>query len=124
MALIGKENAIGSTLEANAVGSVEIVSNSVTASEIAANAIGASEIAANAVGTSEVATNAIGAAHSKKLNSDDSIVYSLHGDGELQEGQVWEALMYASAKNIDNLIATIDYNQKQIDGSIHDSLIH
>ena len=67
-------------------------------------------------------SNAIGAAHSKKLNKDNSLIYSLHGDGELQEGQVWEAFMYASAKKIDNLIATIDYNQKQIDGSIHDVL--
>ena len=55
-------------------------------------------------------STAIGAAHAKKLNNDESIVYALTGDGELQEGQIWEALMYASAKNIDNLIATIDYN--------------
>ena len=61
---------------------------------------------------------AIGAAQSKKLNEDSSIVYSLHGDGELQEGQIWEAVMYASAKNVDNIIATIDYNKKQIDGSL------
>ena len=67
-------------------------------------------------------SNAIGAAHAKKLNQDDNLVYSLHGDGELQEGQVWEAFMYASAKKVDNIIATIDYNQKQIDGSIHDVL--
>ena len=60
-------------------------------------------------------STAIGAAHAKKLNNDESIVYALTGDGELQEGQIWEALMYASTKNIDNLIATIDYNQKQID---------
>jgi transketolase len=60
---------------------------------------------------------AIGAAQAKKLNADSSIVYSLHGDGELQEGQNWEAIMYASAKNIDNLIATVDYNGQQIDGS-------
>ena len=58
----------------------------------------------------------------KKLNNDESIVYTLTGDGELQEGQIWEALMYASAKNIDNLIATIDYNQKQIDGPIDEVL--
>jgi transketolase len=45
------------------------------------------------------------------------LIYSLHGDGELQEGQNWEAIMYASAKNIDNLIATVDYNGQQIDGS-------
>ncbi|MBT3611747.1 MAG: transketolase [Flavobacteriales bacterium] len=67
-------------------------------------------------------SNAIGAALTKKLNKDNSMVYSLHGDGELQEGQVWEAFMYAAAKNVDNLIATIDYNQKQIDGSIDDVL--
>ena len=67
-------------------------------------------------------SNAIGAAITKKLNNDKSIVYSLHGDGELQEGQMWEAFMYASGKNVDNLIATIDYNQKQIDGSLDDVL--
>ena len=67
-------------------------------------------------------SNAIGAALTKKLNKDDSIVYSLHGDGELQEGQCWEAFMYAAGKNVDNLIATIDYNKKQIDGSIDDVL--
>ena len=61
---------------------------------------------------------AIGAAESKKLNNDDSFVFSLHGDGELQEGQIWEAVMYAAANKIDNVIATIDYNQKQIDGSL------
>ena len=63
---------------------------------------------------------AIGAAHSKKLNSDDKLIYSLHGDGELQEGQNWEAIMYASAKNVDNIIATIDVNGQQIDGSTSD----
>lgn len=67
-------------------------------------------------------SNAIGAAHAKKLNKDNSLVYTLHGDGELQEGQVWEAFMYASGKKIDNLIATIDYNQKQIDGSLDEVL--
>jgi len=67
-------------------------------------------------------SNAIGAALTKKLNNDDSIVYTLHGDGELQEGQCWEAFMYASGKKVDNLIATIDYNQKQIDGSLDDVL--
>ena len=67
-------------------------------------------------------STAIGAALSKKLNNDDSIVYTLHGDGELQEGQVWEAFMYASGKQVDNLIATIDYNQKQIDGTIDEVL--
>ena len=65
---------------------------------------------------------AIGAAETKKLNNDNHLIYSLHGDGELQEGQIWEAAMYASAKNIDNLICTIDYNQKQIDGSTDDVL--
>jgi transketolase len=65
---------------------------------------------------------AIGAAQSKKLNGDKSIVYSLHGDGELQEGQNWEAILYAAAKKVDNLIATIDLNGKQIDGSTDDVL--
>lgn len=59
----------------------------------------------------------IGAALTKKLNNDSSIVYTLHGDGELQEGQIWEAAMYAGAKKVDNLIATIDANGQQIDGS-------
>jgi transketolase len=65
---------------------------------------------------------AIGAAESKKLNGDDRLVYSLHGDGELQEGQIWEAAMYASAKKIDNLICTVDLNGQQIDGSTEDVL--
>lgn len=60
---------------------------------------------------------AVGAAETKKLNGDDRIVYSLHGDGELQEGQIWEAAMYASAKKVDNLICTVDLNGQQIDGS-------
>ncbi len=60
---------------------------------------------------------AIGAAETKKLNNDDHLVYSLHGDGELQEGQNWEAIMYAAGNKIDNLIATIDLNGQQIDGS-------
>ena len=60
---------------------------------------------------------AIGAALAKKLNNDDKLAYTLHGDGELQEGQIWEALMYAAAKGVDNLISTIDYNGQQIDGS-------
>ncbi|PWG05075.1 transketolase [Polaribacter aquimarinus] len=60
---------------------------------------------------------ALGVAQAKKLNGDDKIVYTLHGDGELQEGQNWEAIMYASAKKVDNLIATVDLNGKQIDGS-------
>ncbi|WP_314206427.1 transketolase [Capnocytophaga bilenii] len=59
---------------------------------------------------------AIGAALAKKLNDDKHLVYTLHGDGELQEGQIWEAAMYAGGKGVDNLIATVDYNQKQIDG--------
>ena len=65
---------------------------------------------------------AIGAALTKKLNGDDKIVYSLHGDGELQEGQIWEAAMYAAGNKVDNLISTIDYNHKQIDGDIDDVL--
>ncbi|MDA9111586.1 transketolase [Flavicella sp.] len=60
---------------------------------------------------------AIGAAQAKKLNNDSKTVFSLHGDGELQEGQNWEAIMYASAKKVDNLIATVDLNGKQIDGT-------
>ncbi|MGB3591964.1 MAG: transketolase [Nonlabens sp.] len=60
---------------------------------------------------------AIGAAESKKLNKDDRMVFTLHGDGELQEGQIWEAAMYAAANEVDNLIATIDVNGQQIDGS-------
>lgn len=59
---------------------------------------------------------AIGAALAKKLNNDNNIVYSLHGDGELDEGQNWEAIMFAAHKNVDNLIATIDWNGQQIDG--------
>lgn len=59
---------------------------------------------------------AIGAALAKKLNGDPHLVYSLHGDGELQEGQNWEAIMYAGSKGVDNLIATIDRNGQQIDG--------
>ena len=65
---------------------------------------------------------AIGAAETKKLNNDSSIVYTLHGDGELQEGQIWEAAMYASGKKIDNLISTVDYNGRQIDGDVDDVL--
>ena len=64
----------------------------------------------------------IGAAEAKKLNNDSKIVYTLHGDGELQEGQIWESAMYASAKKVDNLIATIDLNGKQIDGATDDVL--
>lgn len=65
---------------------------------------------------------AIGSALTKKLNGDNKIVYTLHGDGELQEGQIWEAAMYASGNKVDNIIATIDYNHKQIDGDIDDVL--
>ncbi|MCZ8197139.1 MAG: transketolase [Flavobacterium sp.] len=65
---------------------------------------------------------AIGAAQAKKLNNDTNLVYSLHGDGELQEGQNWEAIMYASAKKVDNLIATVDLNGKQIDGTTDEVL--
>ena len=60
---------------------------------------------------------ALGAAETKKLNRDNRIIYSLHGDGELQEGQIWEAAMYASAKKVDNIICTVDLNGQQIDGS-------
>ena len=60
---------------------------------------------------------ALGAALAKKLNNDDNIVYTLHGDGELDEGQNWEAIMFAAAKKVDNLIATIDWNGQQIDGT-------
>lgn len=65
---------------------------------------------------------AVGAALAKKLNKDTSIVYSLHGDGELQEGQIWEAAMYASANKVDNYIATVDYNGRQIDGDVENVL--
>ncbi len=65
---------------------------------------------------------AIGAAQTKKLNNDNHLVYSLHGDGELQEGQNWEAMMYAAGNNIDNLIATVDLNGQQIDGPTEDVL--
>jgi len=65
---------------------------------------------------------AIGAAEAKKINNDSNLVYLLMGDGELQEGQNWEAIMYASAKKIDNLIATVDLNGKQIDGATDDVL--
>lgn len=65
---------------------------------------------------------AIGAALAKKLNNDTQLVYSLHGDGELQEGQIWEAAMYAAAKKVDNYIATIDYNGQQIDGPTEEVL--
>ncbi len=59
---------------------------------------------------------ALGTAASKKLNNDPKLVFTLHGDGELQEGQIWEAAMYASANKVDNIISTIDFNGRQIDG--------
>lgn len=65
---------------------------------------------------------AVGAALTKKLNHDSSMVYTLHGDGELQEGQIWEAAMFASAHKVDNLISTIDYNGRQIDGDVDEVL--
>jgi transketolase len=66
---------------------------------------------------------AIGAGLTKKLNDEnDTLVYSLHGDGELQEGQIWEAAMYAAANKVDNVIATVDYNGRQIDGDVDDVL--
>ena len=64
----------------------------------------------------------LGLALSKKLNNDPSLVYVLTGDGELQEGQNWEAFMYASANKVDNIIITVDYNGQQIDGSTEDVL--
>ncbi|PLX17956.1 MAG: transketolase [Salinivirgaceae bacterium] len=65
---------------------------------------------------------ACGAALTKKLNGDKKLVFTLHGDGELQEGQIWEAAMYAAANKIDNLIATVDYNGQQIDGPVDEVL--
>lgn len=65
---------------------------------------------------------AIGAAQAKKLNDDHKLVYCLHGDGELQEGQIWEAAMYAAANKVDNLVAIVDYNGRQIDGDVEDVL--
>jgi len=65
---------------------------------------------------------ALGAAETKKLNGDSHTIYTLHGDGELQEGQNWEAIMYAASNKVDNLIATIDLNGQQIDGSTDDVL--
>lgn len=64
----------------------------------------------------------IGAALAKKMNGDDTLVYTLHGDGELQEGQIWEAAMFAAAKKVDNLISTVDYNGRQIDGDVEEVL--
>ncbi|MDX1543608.1 MAG: transketolase [Christiangramia sp.] len=65
---------------------------------------------------------ALGAAQAKKLNKDEHLIYSLHGDGELQEGQNWEAIMYAAGNGVDNIISTIDYNGQQIDGSTENVL--
>jgi transketolase len=65
---------------------------------------------------------AVGAAQAKKLHGDPHLVFTLHGDGELQEGQIWEAALYAGAKKVDNLIATVDANGQQIDGSTDEVL--
>lgn len=65
---------------------------------------------------------AVGVAQAKKLDGDKQLVYTLHGDGELGEGQIWEAALYAGANKVDNIIATVDYNQKQIDGPIDEVL--
>ena len=67
-------------------------------------------------------STAIGAAQIKKLNNDSSTIFTLHGDGELQEGQIWEAAMYAAANKVDNIIATIDFNGRQIDGDVENVL--
>ena len=67
-------------------------------------------------------STAIGAAQTKKLNNDSSTIFTLHGDGELQEGQIWEAAMYAAANKVDNIIATIDFNGRQIDGDVENVL--
>lgn len=65
---------------------------------------------------------AVGAALAKKMNNDNHLVFSLHGDGELQEGQIWEAVMFAAHNKVDNLISTVDYNGRQIDGDVKDIL--
>lgn len=65
---------------------------------------------------------AVGAALAKKMDNDDHLIYSLHGDGELQEGQIWEAAMFAAANEVDNIIMTIDANGRQIDGDVEDVL--
>ena len=67
---------------------------------------------------------AIGAALTKRLNKDSSVVYSLHGDGELDEGQNWEAIMFAAHHKVDNLISTVDWNHQQIDGTIEKVMDH
>lgn len=63
---------------------------------------------------------AAGAALAKKLDGDENLVYTLHGDGELQEGQIWEAVLFSAHNKIDNLIATVDCNNRQIDGDVED----
>ncbi len=65
---------------------------------------------------------AIGLAEAKKLNNDNQTIFALMGDGELQEGQIWEAAMYAGSNKVDNLVAIVDYNKQQIDGSTDDVL--
>ena len=65
-------------------------------------------------------SNAIGMALAKKMDGDSHLVFSLHGDGELEEGQIWEAAMFAGAKKVDNLISVVDYNGLQIDGAVKD----
>ena len=67
---------------------------------------------------------AIGVALAKRLNRDDHVVFSLHGDGELDEGQVWEAIMFAAHHKVDNLISTVDWNHQQIDGTIEKVMDH
>lgn len=67
---------------------------------------------------------ALGAALAKKLNGDDRLVYSLHGDGELDEGQIWEAVMFAAHHKVDNMICTVDWNHQQIDGTIEKVMDH
>jgi len=67
---------------------------------------------------------AIGAALTKRLNKDSSVVFSLHGDGELDEGQNWEAIMFAAHHKVDNLISTVDWNHQQIDGTIEKVMDH
>ena len=67
---------------------------------------------------------AIGAALTKRMNGENNIVFSLHGDGELQEGQIWEAVMFAAHHKVDNLIATVDWNGQQIDGPTRNCLLY
>jgi len=67
---------------------------------------------------------AIGAALTKKLNKEGSVVFSLHGDGELDEGQNWEAIMFAAHHKVDNLISTVDWNHQQIDGTTEKVMDH